>query len=569
MSRVLRVAGAQLDLIVGDIAGNTAKIADAMRWADEQLADVLLVPELAITGYPPEDLVLRDGFVERNLVALEELAALAGSVVVVVGFVDRLPREQVDDDAVPRTVANAAAVLHDGRVVSRYHKTLLPNYGVFDEARYFAEGRTPPQLHLIGGVACGISICEDMWDAEGRPTVQARAGAEILLNINGSPFHARKSTERHDLLVARATDNHANVMYVNCVGGQDELVFDGASMVVSADGEVLHRSPQFSEDLFVADVTVDSVPRDYSIDVVSVTSVPTRDRDFRAGTVAPILDETAEIYAALTTGLRDYVHKNGFSEVVIGFSGGIDSALTATIAVDALGAAAVRGVTMPTRYSSKGSIDDSVDLAERLGIRVDSIDIDGLFGGFLDSLAPLFSETVENAAEENLQARIRGTILMAISNKFGGMVVATGNKSEMAVGYATLYGDMAGGFSVLKDVYKTTVYELARWRNTRGEVIPTTIIDKAPSAELRPDQLDSDSLPPYPVLDDVLRMYIEEDMTAAEIIAAGHDADLVRRIAGMVDRNEYKRRQAAPGVRITTKAFGRDRRLPITNRFVP
>ncbi|MCZ7534023.1 MAG: NAD+ synthase [Acidimicrobiia bacterium] len=569
MSRVLRVAGAQLDLIVGDIAGNTARIADAMLWAEEQFADVLLVPELAITGYPPEDLVLREGFVERNLVALESLAALAGSVVVIVGFVDRLSAEQLDDDAVPRTVANAAAVLHDGRVVSRYHKTLLPNYGVFDEARYFAEGRTPPRLHLIGGVACGISICEDIWDAEGRPTVQARAGAEVLLNINGSPFHARKSMERLDLLVARATNNHANVVYVNCVGGQDELVFDGASTVVSTNGDVLHRSPQFSEDLFVADVTVDGVPRDYSIDVVSVTAGRTIERDLRQGTVAPILDETAEIYAALATGLRDYVHKNGFSEVVIGFSGGIDSALTAAIAVDALGADAVHGVMMPTRYSSKGSIDDSVDLAERLGVRVDLIDIDDLFGEFLDSLSPLFAETVEDAAEENLQARIRGTILMAISNKFGAMVLATGNKSELAVGYTTLYGDMAGGFSVLKDVYKTTVYELAKWRNTQGEVIPVSIIAKPPSAELRPDQLDADSLPPYPILDDVLRMYIEDDMTAAEIIAAGHDAELVRRIAGMVDRNEYKRRQAAPGVRITTKAFGRDRRLPITNRFVP
>jgi len=569
VSRVLRVAGAQLDLIVGDIAGNTARIADAMLWAEEQFADVLLVPELAITGYPPEDLVLREGFVERNLVALESLAALAGSVVVIVGFVDRLSAEQLDDDAVPRTVANAAAVLHDGRVVSRYHKTLLPNYGVFDEARYFAEGRTPPRLHLIGGVACGISICEDIWDAEGRPTVQARAGAEVLLNINGSPFHARKSMERLDLLVARATNNHANVVYVNCVGGQDELVFDGASTVVSTNGDVLHRSPQFSEDLFVADVTVDGVPRDYSIDVVSVTAGRTIERDLRQGTVAPILDETAEIYAALATGLRDYVHKNGFSEVVIGFSGGIDSALTAAIAVDALGADAVHGVMMPTRYSSKGSIDDSVDLAERLGVRVDLIDIDDLFGEFLDSLSPLFAETVEDAAEENLQARIRGTILMAISNKFGAMVLATGNKSELAVGYTTLYGDMAGGFSVLKDVYKTTVYELAKWRNTQGEVIPVSIIAKPPSAELRPDQLDADSLPPYPILDDVLRMYIEDDMTAAEIIAAGHDAELVRRIAGMVDRNEYKRRQAAPGVRITTKAFGRDRRLPITNRFVP
>jgi len=574
VSRFLRVAGAQLDLTVGDIAGNTAKIIEAMRWADEQDADVLLLPELAITGYPPEDLVLRDGFVERNLAALEEVAAHSGEVVVVVGFVDRPAHEQIDDDAVPRTVANAAAVVHNGRVVSRYHKTLLPNYGVFDEARYFAQGQAPTHLHVIGGVVCGISICEDIWDPHGRPTVQANAGAEILLNINGSPFHVGKSRQRQDLLIARAIEHAVNVVYVNGVGGQDELVFDGGSMVVSSDGEILHRSPQFVEDVFVVDVAVgeapaEQLPRDHAIEVVEVTERAARVGGRRPGTVAPVLDETAEIYAALTTGLRDYVRKNGFSEVVIGFSGGLDSALTAAIAVDALGAGSVRGVTMPTRYSSQGSVDDSVELARVLGVRIDTIEIDGLFAGFLGVLNPLFAGTAENAAEENLQARIRGTILMAISNKFGAMVVATGNKSEMAVGYSTLYGDMAGGFAVLKDVYKTTVYDLARWRNRQGAVIPTTIIDKPPSAELRPDQLDSDTLPPYSILDHVLRMYIEDDLTAADIVADGHDADLVNRIAGMVDRNEYKRRQAAPGVKITTKAFGRDRRLPITNRFVP
>lgn len=568
MSRTLRVAGAQLDHVVGDIAGNTTKIEQAMAWASERNADVLLVPELAITGYPPEDLVLRVGFVAENLEALAYLAALSGETAVVVGFVDRLPEEQVDDDSVPREVANAAAVLHRGRVVSIYHKTLLPNYGVFDEARYFAEGRTPPVLHTIAGVQCGISICEDIWDAEGRPTVQANGGAEVLLNINGSPYHVGKSEERLGLISDRATETGTHVVYVNCVGGQDELVFDGASMIVDPAGSLVQRSPLFVEDLFIHDIEIDELPPAASLDVVRV-SADAATREVMTGSIASASDPTAEVYLALTTGLRDYVTKNGFSEVVVGLSGGIDSALTAAIAVDALGSEAVHGVTMPSRYSSEGSVDDSVDLAERLGITIDTIPIDPLFAGFLDALQPLFGDAPANVAEENLQARIRGTILMAISNKFGGMVVATGNKSEMAVGYATLYGDMAGGYAVLKDVYKTTVYDLARWRNREKEVIPVSTIDKAPSAELRPDQLDSDSLPAYATLDAVLRMYIEDDMTANEVIESGHDASLVRRIAGLVDRNEYKRRQAAPGVKITTKAFGRDRRLPITNRFVP
>ncbi len=570
MTRTLRVAGAQLDLTVGDIEGNTAQILDAIAWAEHDAADVLLLPELAITGYPPEDLVLRAGFIDANLAALETIAKRSGATTVVVGFVDRLANGRVDDDSVPRRVTNAAAVVAHGSVAGVYHKTLLPNYGVFDEARYFAEGRTRPELHVIGGVLCGISICEDIWEPDGPPTLQARGGAEVLLNINGSPYHVGKSQERLDLLTSRATATGTHIVYVNCVGGQDELVFDGGSMVIDPDGVLVHRSPLFEPGRFSIDIEVAGErPTTPTLAVVEVSPARLRERTNHKPTVAPDLETEEEVYRALTTGLAGYVSKNGFSDVVVGLSGGIDSALTAAIAVDALGSDSVHGVTMPTRYSSTGSVDDSIDLAERLGIRIDVIPIDDVFSGFLDALAPQFADTVENVAEENLQARIRGTILMALSNKFGSMVVATGNKSEMAVGYATLYGDMAGGYSVLKDVYKTTVYDLARWRNRDGEVIPVATITKPPSAELRPDQLDSDSLPPYEVLDEILEMYIEHDRTAVEIIADGHDAALVNRIAAMVDRNEYKRRQAAPGVKISKKAFGRDRRLPITNRYRP
>jgi NAD+ synthase (glutamine-hydrolysing) len=568
VNRSLRVAGAQLDLVVGDMGGNTAKILDAMDWAESSGADLLVLPELAICGYPPEDLVFRDDFVDRNLEALNVIAARSGDTAVVVGFVDRLSEHRLDDDSVPREVANAAAVVANGRIVSIYHKTLLPNYGVFDEARHFAEGRTPPQLHNIGGVLCGVSICEDIWEARGRPTVQAEGGAHVLLNINGSPYHVGKSTERLEMLTERAVDGGTVVVYVNCVGGQDELVFDGSSMVIGRDGDLLHRSPAFVEDRFTVDIDVEDAGHP-SLPVIDVTEPRSIQRSPSSAAVAPELGVLEETYLAITTGLKDYVRKNGFSEVVIGLSGGIDSALTAVIAVDALGPGAVHGITMPTAYSSAGSVDDSIDLAERLGIRIDTISIEGMFAGFREALGPVFADAPENVAEENLQARIRGTILMAVSNKFGGMVVATGNKSEMAVGYATLYGDMAGGYSVLKDVYKTTVYDLARWRNRAAEVIPAAIIDKEPSAELRPDQFDSDSLPPYPVLDAILRMYIEEDMTSSQIIASGEDEVLVSRVTEMVDRNEYKRRQAAPGVRISRKAFGRDRRLPITNWFKP
>ncbi len=567
MTDRLRIAGAQIDLTVGDLAGNERKILDAMAWAEDQGADVLLLPELAITGYPPEDLVLREGFVTENLAVLDRLAAASATVATVVGFVDRLATEVIDDDVVKRDVANAAAVLAGGAVKGIYHKELLPNYGVFDEARYFAESRDPVRVWMMSGVTTGVSICEDIWSPDGPPSVQAASGAAVLLNINGSPYHIGKGEERAALLRDEAVRSGAVVAYLNTVGGQDELVFDGDSMIFLPDGTLAYRASQFAEELFIVDVLVPEHRRP-GIDPVAVTEPRGIDTVAPELAIGDRLQEDAEIYTALVTGLRDYVHKNGFSEVVVGLSGGIDSALVASIAVDALGPDLVHGITMPSRYSSEGSLTDSKALAENLGCRFDVVPIEPVFTAFLDSLAPLFGEASSDVAEENLQARIRGTLLMAISNKFGGMVVATGNKSEMAVGYATLYGDMAGGFAVLKDAYKTVVYRLAGWRNKQGEVIPQAIIDKAPSAELRPDQLDTDSLPPYDVLDSILERYIENDATVDEVVADGYVRDLVYRIARMVDRNEYKRRQAPPGVRITRKGFGRDRRLPITNHYL-
>ncbi len=564
---MIRIAGAQRDFTVGDLSGNESRILEALRWAEGVNADVLVLSELAIVGYPPEDLVLREGFVAENLRVLDRLAEASGRCAVVVGFVDPLDEGAIDDDSVGRRVANAAAVLAEGRVVGVYHKELLPNYGVFDEARYFAESREPVRLWKIGDVVAGVSICEDIWSPTGPPTHQAAAGAGLLLNLNGSPFHIGKGKDREALLREEAIRSGAAVVYVNCVGGQDELVFDGDSMVFGADGSLVYRAAQFAEELFVVDLPL---PAGRAAGVPPIPVV--EKRNHRSALPVPVppprLTGEAEIYEALVTGLRSYVNKNGFAGVVIGSSGGIDSALAATIAVDALGSNAVHTITMPTRYSSEGSVADSGALAANLGCRFDVIPIEATFESFLATLDPLFQGTEQDVAEENLQARIRGTILMGVSNKFGGMVVATGNKSEMAVGYATLYGDMAGGYAVLKDVYKTLVYRLARWRNREREVIPLTIIEKAPSAELRPDQFDTDSLPPYDVLDAVLEQYIERDRTVDEIAAVGFDRDLVCRIARMVDRNEYKRRQAPPGVKITSKGFGRDRRLPMTNRYL-
>ena len=561
----LRVAGAQLNFVVGDIDGNTARIIEAMEWAEECQADVILFPELAITGYPPEDLVLKSAFIRDNISALHRLAARSAETAAVVGFVDR-GAGQRDDAGHPR-VHNAAALVAGGGLRGVYHKGLLPNYGVFDEDRYFAVGENPGSLWEINGVAVGVSVCEDIWVPDGPPADQVAAGAEILLNINGSPYHHGKGAERQRMLAERARSSGVPLVYLNLVGGQDELVFDGQSLVFDSSGEVLYRAAQFEEELFWVDVPLPESNGD----------APTAQRvttgDLLEGEPEPPLathepyDETEEIYRALCLGLGDYVRKNGFSGVVIGLSGGIDSALTAAVATDALGADAVRGVTMPSRYSSSGSVEDSRVLAANLGIAFDEISVEPPFTGFLEALGGAFELTEVDVAEQNLQARARGAILMALSNKFGGMVVATGNKSEMSVGYATLYGDMVGGYAVLKDVSKTLVYELARWRNRAGEVIPKSTIDKPPSAELKPDQKDTDSLPPYEVLDPILERYVEDDASVKEIVADGFEETTVRQIARMVDRNEYKRRQAAPGVRITTKSLGRDRRLPITNKY--
>jgi len=567
MTDVLRVAGAQLDLVVGDLEGNRRRIADAMVWAESRQADVLLLPELAVAGYPPEDLVLRDEFVQGNVDVVRSLARQSGSTVTIVGFVDPTTEDTIDD-AVPREVANAAAVLCGGEIKGVYHKVLLPNYAVFDEDRYFARGADPSGIWIVSGIPVGISICEDIWVPEGPPTRQAESGARILLNINASPYHMDKAEERFALLSARARRSGVPVVYVNLVGGQDELVFEGDSMVLDDRGDLLYRAAEFREERFVVDVPLPPARR-VTAAARTVREEPVPDRAPLPPLVYPtrLEPEEAEVYTALVTGLRDYVHKNGFGKVVLALSGGIDSAVATAIAVDALGSENVRGVGMPTRFSSDGSVSDARLLAERLGIRFDLIPIDDIFAGFLDALDDVFGDTPFGVAEENLQARIRGAIVMGISNKYGEMVVTTGNKSEMAVGYATLYGDMAGGFAVLKDVFKLLVYRLAGWRNRDGEVIPRSIIDKPPSAELRLDQRDTDSLPPYSILDPILERYVERDWSVDEIVADGFDRETVARIAQLVDRNEYKRRQAAPGVRISRKAFGKDRRLPITNCF--
>ena len=564
--KTIRVAGAQINLRVGDLAYNEARIRDAMSWAEAEDADVLLLPELAIPGYPPEDLVIRKGFVDANLGVLDELAGHAGSTVTVVGVVDRaLPGGSVRTGRDSYPVANAAALLHRGRIKGIYNKVLLPNYGVFDEERYFVAGSVPGAVWNVGGVVVGVSICEDIWVPGGPPSAQVAAGAQLLLNINGSPFQVSKDAERVRHIEREAVNARVPVVYLNLVGGQDELVFDGGSIVMDREGSIQYRAPRFEEDLFVVDLEVgDPVGKEAEVAVARVDSLP-QGSEVRSPGPASAREPIELIYRALVLGLGDYVRKNGFSKVVVGLSGGIDSALTAVIAVDALGRDSVRGVTMPSAFSSQGSIRDSEELARRVGIRLDRIAIGDLFDEYRDALEAVFASSEFGIAEENLQPRIRGTLLMGISNKHHEMVIATGNKSEMAVGYATLYGDMAGGYAVLKDVLKTTVYELADWRNRAEEVIPEEIIRKPPSAELRPGQLDTDSLPPYEVLDQVLAAYIEEDRSIDAIVDAGFDRAVVTRVAAMVDRNEYKRRQAPPGVKITPKAFGRDRRLPITN----
>ena len=598
MPSVIRIALCQSNLVVGDLPGNVSALQARIREARERGADVALFPELSLTGYPPEDLLLKPSFVQDAAAALGEVAASATGIVACIGVPEPVAAASGatgGGEAVPATARlhNAAAILTDGRVAALYRKHHLPNYAVFDERRYFLPGGESLVIDLDGR-RVGVTICEDIWMPGGPAEWAAvNGGAEVVVNLSASPYHRGKGREREELFAARCRDHRCFLAFCNAVGGQDELVFDGHSLVIGPDGTILARGRPFEEDMLVADLdpTVAREQResdtrwDRSIpgaatvrgqaagpDTSRVSVVRLHQAPSRRPTPAPrattdALSPEAEIYRALTLGTADYIRKNGFPGAVLGLSGGIDSALALAIAADAIGPEAVTAVSMPSRYTAGMNRDDAAILARRLGTRFLELPIEELAVSYGDALAEPFAGKEPNVAEENLQARIRGNLLMALSNKFGWLVLTTGNKSEMSVGYATLYGDMAGGFAVLKDVLKGWVYRLARWRNRDGEVIPQRIIDKPPTAELRENQLDTDSLPPYEVLDAVLEAYVEEDRSPEDIAEAGFDPALVDRIVAMVDGAEYKRRQAPPGVRISVRAFGRDRRLPITNRY--
>ena len=539
MASTLRIVMAQLNTLVGDIEGNADKvIACARRARDDMRADAIIFPELTLSGYPPEDLLLRPGLHRRVLESLEQVNREVSGIDVVLGY----------PHAASGGLYNAASLLRDGHTVATYHKQHLPNYSVFDEKRYFAEGKEACVVELKG-VKVGLTICEDVWHP-GPVALAAEAGAQLIFNLNASPFHTGKELEREEVMAERVTDVHLPIIYVNQVGGQDELVFDGRSFVMDGDGQVVQRESAFEEGLYLVELDFDGE---------AVTP--------RLNEVAPVLGDEAAVYQALVVGVRDYIEKNGFRGVVLGLSGGIDSALSLAIAVDAIGSERVEAVMMPSRYTADMSLQDAEEEAKILGVDYQVITIEPLFNAFLSSLSHEFEELPVDTTEENPQARCRGVLLMAISNKKHKIVLTTGNKSEMAVGYATLYGDMAGGFDVLKDVPKTLVFRLAEYRNTLGHVIPQRVIDRPPSAELAPDQKDSDSLPDYPVLDEILERYVELDQCREEIVAAGFAEEEVRRVIQLVDRNEYKRRQAPPGPRITRRAFGRDRRYPITSGF--
>ena len=586
MARTFRLALAQINPTVGDIPGNTAKILDYLERAREAGADLVAFPELATTGYPPEDLLFKKSFLIDNVAAMAKVAAASRGIAVVLGYVNIVSLERPSEEVGPQ-VTNAAALCYGGKLVDTYHKIFLPNYGVFDEQRYFQKGSECP-VYRIAGVDVGVNICEDIWYPVGPTTVQCQAGAELIVNINASPFHAGKRAFRENMIAQRALENGLTVAYVNTVGGQDELVFDGSSIICNTAGGLVARGPAFKEWLLITDLefpdaaakpsrTTSSAEaaavgtaKNVTVSEVALNSrAPLAEQPMSDG-----IDGPEEVYRALVMGTGDYLRKSGFTKALIGLSGGIDSALTATVAVDALGKDNVVGITMPSRYSSEGSISDSKKLAENLGLDLWEVPIEPAHQAFTDMLAERFKGTEANVAEENVQARVRGNVLMTVSNKFGWIVLTTGNKSEMAMGYATLYGDMAGGFAVLKDVPKTTVYELCRWRNRQGrafgtvdDVIPAAIIDKPPSAELRDDQLDADSLPAYEILDPVVEAYVEDDLSYQDMVGQGFDPQVVRQVIAAVDRNEYKRRQAPPGVKITHRAFGKDRRLPIVNRY--
>src|SRR3954452_24753452 len=589
--RTLTVALAQLNVTVGDLDGNAEKIRAGIERARSEGAQLVLFPELALTGYPPEDLLIKTRFMQDAAERLDEIAEAAEGVVALVGF------PQLRDD-----VYNAAAVLADGAVQAVYRKMFLPNYGVFDEQRYFQQG-SEPALIEVEGIPVGITICEDIWQPGPPATSEALAGAQVIANISASPYHAGKGREREQMLVQRARDNVAAVVFCNLVGGQDELIFDGHSVAIDQDGEVIARAPQFEEAFTICTLDLGAVTTRRLQDarhrdavyaermrggnpvatIARLAARPVRepvtvggegpDGSPRGGDMGgpktPLKDDLDEIYSALVIGVRDYVEKNGFEHVVFGLSGGIDSALVALIAVDALGPERVTCVVMPSPYSSGETQEDARTIARNLGTDQTELRIEEPMHAFEHVLADVFGDTQADITEENLQARIRGNLIMALSNKFGWLVLTTGNKSEMSVGYATLYGDMAGGFAVLKDVFKGTVYSLLEWRNQQAgrELIPHSVIERPPSAELRYEQRDDQSLPPYDVLDAILEGYVEQDLDAEELSARGLDEEEVRRVIRLVYLAEYKRRQAPPGIRISTKAFGRDRRLPITNRY--
>ncbi len=534
----LRIAISQINATVGDLEANLKKITQCIYKAKALGVDIISFPELALTGYPPEDLLLKPKFIADNLKKIKELARGVDNIVAVVGFVDKTGRN----------IYNAAAVIYNRKIQGICHKIFLPNYGVFDEERYFSPGKEC-LLFKFGKFAFGVDICEDIWHFDGPTKALARSGAKLILNINASPYYAGKIKDREEVVKKQAKTNRIAIAYANLVGGQDELVFDGQSMLVDAKGKLICRAKGFKEDLLIFDMEMSGGMR------------------LKPQKTARPLKPDAEIYEALKLGLYDYCYKNGFQSVVIGLSGGIDSALVAAIAQDSLGKENVTAVFMPTRYSSAESEEDAHKLAQNLKIKLLHISIDEIYNTYLAALKEQFSGLTPNIAEENIQARIRGNILMALSNKFGWLVLATGNKSEMSTGYATLYGDMAGGFAVIKDVPKTLVYKLAHYRNSLGCVIPERVLTKEPSAELKPNQKDTDTLPAYATLDPILKAYVEEDKDLTKIVSLGFDKNTVYRVLDMVDKSEYKRRQAPPGIKITPKAFGKDRRMPITNKY--
>jgi len=545
MQKFIRLAQAQVNSIVGGISYNAEKISSYIKKAQGAGADIVTFPEMAVTGYPPEDLLFKTHFIQRNIDALKSVADSAKDIIAVVGFVDKKGGD----------IYNAAAIIHKKKIRAIYHKMILPNYGVFDEMRYFRSGEKP-SVFCLNNILFGVSICEDAWHIKGPIQKQAERGAKIILTINSSPYHIGKIKERERVIQKNARDNRIFISYTNMIGGQDELVFDGRSMLVDRSGRVIARAKAFEEDLLLSDIDLGPEKnRKKSI------SAPLQE------SISPLLKDTEEVYQTLLLGLKDYVDKNNFKKVAIGLSGGIDSALVAALAVDALGEENVIGLFMPSRYSSQGSASDAKKLASNLNIRYETVSIESIFKAYLVSLEKLFSGREKNIAEENLQARIRGNILMALSNKFGWLILTTGNKSEMSTGYATLYGDMAGGFAVIKDVPKTLVYKLSVYRNSISRVIPLSILSKEPTAELKPNQKDSDTLPSYAKLDPILKSYVEDDQDIKKMISSGFSGKDVLKVVAMVDRSEYKRRQSPPGIRITPKAFGKDRRMPITNRF--